>query len=151
MSIGSREIGGRTSGPNAGFLTIRPKGAGNRGVGVFLKGPEGGDQTGYSFFHDGAEDLDEVPVFYNGTAPLTPQASGALSSVASVSESARKDRFEETVRTENVSVRLRSGVIAEVGPGRAATVGSEGARPPETCAPNDSLACAPAPAPELRP
>jgi len=37
------------------------------------------------------------------------------------------------VRTENVSSRLRSGVIAEVGAGRPATVGRESIRPPDTC------------------
>ena len=60
----------------------------------------------------------------------------------SVSESARKERFDEAVRTENVAVRLRSGVIAEVGPGRPATVGREGALPPASCTPvPGTLAC----------
>ena len=74
-------------------------------------------------------------MLYNGFLPASPQLSGSLSSVASVSEQARKERFEEAVRTENVAVRLRAGVIAEVGPGRPATQGSDGIRLPEQCDP----------------
>jgi len=89
--------------------------------------------------------LTEIPVFYNGVSPSTPQLSGSISAIVSVSESARRERFEEAVRTENVAVRLRAGVIAEVGPGRPATQGSDGARPPESCAPlAGALNCAPA-------
>ncbi len=72
--------------------------------------------------------------------PSVPQLTSALSSVAAVSESARRDRFEEAVRTENVTLRLRAGVIAEVGPGRAATVGSGGVQAPPSC---ETLACTP--------
>jgi hypothetical protein len=56
-----------------------------------------------------------------------------VSAVASTAEDARRKRFEETVRTENVTTRLRSGVIAEVGPGRPATTGTQGAAPPPLC------------------
>ena len=63
-----------------------------------------------------------------------------------MSEGARKERFEEAVRTENVALRLRAGVIAEVGPGVPATVvgdTGEGARKPELCRPEQgTLACA---------
>jgi len=48
--------------------------------------------------------------------------------------------------TENVAVRLRAGLIAEVGPGRHATQGTEGAKPPPLCAPvSNTLNCASAP------
>jgi autotransporter-associated beta strand protein len=144
VSVGSQDLGGRTGGFNAGFLTIRPKDGASGSTAVFLVGPQANTATGgYRFFHDGSGKLTEIPVFYNGYLPQTPQLSGALSSVAAVSEAARKDRFEETVRTENVAVRLRAGVIAEVGPGRPATVGTEGARLPEVCSPasDTSLNC----------
>jgi filamentous hemagglutinin family protein len=134
VAVGSRSIGGRTTGLSAGFLTVRPKNGAQGSTAVFLMGPDVSAQVGgYRFFNDGAGIQTEIPVFYNGVLPLTPQVSGALSSVAAVAEEARRARFEETVRTENVAVRLRSGVIAEVGPGRAATVGTEGARPPDSC------------------
>ena len=61
-----------------------------------------------------------------------------------MAENARKQRFEEAVRTENVALRLRAGVIAEVGPGRSATTGSQGLRLPALCPPaGASLACGP--------
>ena len=42
----------------------------------------------------------------------------------------------------DVAVRLRAGVIAEVGPGRPATVGSEGLRGTPSCPPRAAeLAC----------
>jgi len=58
-----------------------------------------------------------------------------LTSVLSIIEDQRKARFEETVRTENVSSRLRAGVIAEVGAGRPATEGSESIQMPPSCTP----------------
>ena len=83
-----------------------------------------------------------MPVFYNGDVPQSPQAVGALSAVTAVIEEARRARFEEAVRTENVSARLRSGVIAEVGSGRPATEGSDSIRMPDTCSPKaNSLGC----------
>ncbi|MES1163605.1 MAG: hypothetical protein ABUL50_11145, partial [Rhizobacter sp.] len=84
-------------------------------------------------FYDGAGKLTEVRVFYNGDAPRTPQESGALTAVTAIVEDARHARFEEAVRTENVSSRLRSGVIAEVGAGRPATVGRESIKLPQNC------------------
>ncbi|MBL0718401.1 filamentous hemagglutinin N-terminal domain-containing protein [Piscinibacter sp. Jin2] len=85
-----------------------------------------------------------VRVFYNGETALTPQEQGALSSVIAVIERARRDRFEEAVRTENAASRLRQGVIAEVGPGRPATEGTEGLRPPLLCdLASTGLRCAP--------
>jgi hypothetical protein len=144
VSVGAQSLGGRTSGLNSGFLTVLPKNGASGSTAVFLVGPEASTATGgYRFFNTGSGKLTEIPVFYNGYLPQTPQLSGALSSVAAVSEAARKDRFEETVRTENVAVRLRAGVIAEVGPGRPATVGTEGARLPDTCSPasDNSLSC----------
>jgi hypothetical protein len=109
---------------------------------VFVGGPQAAN-GGYRFFNDGAGSLADIPVLYNGVLPMTPQLAGALSAVQAVSEKARQDRFDEAVRTENVAVRLRAGVIAEVGPGRPATQGSEGARLPATCTPlSGTLNCA---------
>jgi fibronectin-binding autotransporter adhesin len=137
-------------GPTGGYVTVRPKSAEDaqaaaalisKGAAVFLIGPASAT-GGYVLFYDGAKLGSEVPVWYNGFLPETPEAEGALSSVASISESARRDRFEETVRTENVAVRLRSGVIAEVGPGRPATEGTRGATLPPSCdAPALKLGC----------
>ena len=62
-------------------------------------------------------------------------AASSLAAAAARLEDARRARFQETVLTENVTVRLRFGVIAEVGPGRASTQGSEGATPPVQCDP----------------
>ncbi|HEY0956045.1 MAG TPA: autotransporter-associated beta strand repeat-containing protein, partial [Roseateles sp.] len=140
IAVGSTETGARTVGPNAGYLTVLPKGGAQGATVVVLTGPKVGSQpsTGgpaYRFFHDGASQATEVPVIYNGVLPLTPSASGALSSINGDAEDARRARFQETVRTENVTVRLRSGVIAEVGPGRPSTQGSEGAVPPVQCDP----------------
>jgi len=66
---------------------------------------------------------------------------GALSAVTAVIEESRRARFDEAVRTENVSSRLRTGVIAEVGAGRPATEGSESIRMPATCTPTATLGC----------
>ncbi|WP_320423772.1 autotransporter-associated beta strand repeat-containing protein [Roseateles agri] len=132
VSIGARSIGNRTDGPDSGFLTVRPLAGAQGSTAIFLLGPESG-AGGYSLFHDGAGKSGEIPVFYNNVLPAVPQLTSALSSVTAVSESSRRDRFEEAVRTENVTVRLRSGVIAEVGPGRAATTGSGGVQAPPSC------------------
>jgi len=118
-----------------GYLTVRPKGAGGDNV-ILLAGPD------LEPFYDGAGKLTEVRVFYNGDAPRSPQESGALTAVTAITEEAREELFEEAVRTENVSQRLRSGVIAEVGAGRPATVGRESIRMPQTCTVKaGSLAC----------
>ncbi len=134
VEVGSTLTGNRTSGPNAGYLTILPKAGAQGAAVVVLSGPDVGGAA-YRFFHDGARQAAEIPVVYNGVLPLTPSASGALSSINGDAEEARRARFQETVRTENVTVRLRSGVIAEVGPGRASTQGSDGATPPVQCDP----------------
>ena len=110
-----------------GYLTVRPKGANGDTAVILLSGADPKP------FYDGAGKLTEVRVFYNGDTPRTPQESGALNAVIALVEEARHARFEEAVRTENVSSRLRSGVIAEVGSGRPATVGRESIRMPETC------------------
>ena len=142
--VGARATGDRSSGPDGGFLMVLPKGGARGSTAVFLAGPLVGSGSGYAFFHDGSGQQTEIPVFYNGNLPKSPQVAGSLSAVAAVSESARRDRFEEAVRTENVTVRLRSGVIAEVGPGRPATVGAEGAATPQVCEPQaNALACRP--------
>jgi hypothetical protein len=144
VAVGSQDIGGRSDGLNAGYLTIRPKNGAQGATAVFLVGPKVSTQVGgYRFFHDGAGQQTEVPVFYNGVLPMTPQVTGALSSIDGDAEDARRARFQETVRTENVTIRLRAGVIAEVGPGRPATQGSDGAKPPEACEPaaGKGLAC----------
>ena len=112
---------------DGGFLTVRPKGSGQDHV-VFLGGP-----VEIKPFYDGSGKVSEIRVFYNGDAPKTPQETGALAAITALIEEARQARFEEAVRTENVSSRLRSGVIAEVGAGRPATVGREGIRRPDTC------------------
>ncbi|GCL63442.1 autotransporter-associated beta strand repeat-containing protein [Pseudaquabacterium pictum] len=131
VRVGALDTGGRTEGLNAGYVQLLPKRAAG-GAAVFLAGPKVG-QAAYSFFQDGAGDVSEVPLFYNNVLPATPQLAGSLSAVASVSETARRERFDETVRTENVAIRLRAGVIAEVGPGRPATQGTQGIRLPSSC------------------
>lgn len=148
--VGSTETGARTSGPNAGYLTVLPKGGAQGATAVVLVGPKVGSAPAaggapYRFFHDGAGRATEIPVVYNGVLPRTPAANGALSSINGDAEEARRARFQDTVRTENVTVRLRAGVIAEVGPGRASTQGSDGARPPEVCDPaaEPALSCKP--------
>jgi autotransporter-associated beta strand protein len=148
VEVGSTLTGARSTGPNAGFLTVLPKAGAKGSTAIVLVGPAvgsvGSGTTGgapYRFLHDGASQAVEIPVVYNGVLPLTPAANGALSSINGDAEEARKLRFQETVRTENVTVRLRSGVIAEVGAGRPATQGSEGARPPESCEPKADLQC----------
>ncbi|HEX7439354.1 MAG TPA: hypothetical protein VF319_04590, partial [Caldimonas sp.] len=118
----------RIGADDGGFLTVRPKGAGVNNVFVLL-----GGRIEAKPFYDGAGKLTEVRVFYNGDSPRTPQETGALAAVTAVIEDARHARFDEAVRTENVSSRLRSGVIAEVGAGRPATVGRESIRPPDVC------------------
>jgi len=143
INVGSRAWGSPTRELplDAGYLQVLPRGGAKGSTAVVLSGPSLG--AGYQFFFDGAGQQTEIPVFYNGVLPVTPQVSGSISATVSVSESARKERFEEAVRTENVALRLRAGVIAEVGPGRPATQGSEGAAAPLGCAPEvGSLSCA---------
>lgn len=121
-----------------GYITVRPKGGASLGPGYVSLG----GSTAMRPFYDGNSKVTEVPVFYNGDVPQTPQEVGALSAVTAVIEEARRQRFEEAVRTENVSARLRSGVIAEVGAGRPATEGSDSIRMPASCTPApDSLSC----------
>ena len=126
------EVGDATG----GFLTVRPKGAGSGSSVIYLGGAEG-----VLPFYDGSGKISEIQVYYNGRTPSTPQEVGALTAVTSVIEESRRSRFEEVVRTENVSARLRTGVIAEVGSGRPATVGSESIRMPASCTPNNRLGC----------
>ena len=145
VSVGERGTGPGNSrdGLSAGYVQVLPRAGAKGSTAVYLAGPRVG-VAAYSFFHDGAGDQLELPVFYNGVLPATPQLSGSLSAVASVSETARRERFDEAVRTENVAIRLRAGVIAEVGPGRPATTGSQGIRPPPACrAVEGQLGCAP--------
>jgi hypothetical protein len=107
---------------------------------VQLAGPD--FTGGYSLFIEAAGRPNTVPVFYNGLSPSSPQVNNTLGATVAVSEGARRERFEESVRTENVATRLRSGVIAEVGPGSSATSGVGGASPPQTCRPAaGSLGC----------
>ena len=132
VKIGSKPFGG--------YMTVLPRGAAQGATAVYLKGPA--VEGSFGFFYDGAGVQSEIPVFYNGVTAMTPQQSGTLSATVSVSESARKEQFETAVRTENVAARMRTGVIAEVGPGRPATTSSEGLRPPAGCSPApDSLTC----------
>ena len=141
INVGSRLLGNRTLPLNAGYVTVLPRGQARGSTAVLLAGPAV-DSAGYRFFFDGAGVEGEIPVFYNGLTPVTPAVESSISATVSVSEGARKERFDEAIRTENVAVRLRAGVIAEVGPGRPATQGSEGARGPASCAPAvGKLAC----------
>ena len=118
----------QVGGAEGGFLTARPKGVSGDTAVIFL----GGDSS-VTPFYDGSGKISEIRIFYNGNAPRTPQETGALAAVLALIEDARQARVEEAVRTENVRSRLRSGVIAEVGAGRPATVGRESIRLPDTC------------------
>ncbi len=117
-------------GITGGYLSVSPKGAGGQPGSVLV-----GGRLDPRPFYDGEGKAGEVRMFYNGSAPRTPQEQGALTAVTATVEEARQARFDDAVRTENVSSRLRSGVIAEVGSGRPATVGSESIRMPEVCDP----------------
>ena len=119
-----------------GYLTVRPKGAGSGASAVYLGGSDGNVP-----FYDGTGKASEIQVYFNGRVPSTPQEVGALSAVTAVIEESRRARFDEAVRTENVSSRLRTGVIAEVGAGRPATEGAESIRMPDTCTPTATLGC----------
>jgi autotransporter-associated beta strand protein len=134
VNVGATDATAPRAGLSAGFVQVLPKEGARGATAVYLLGPTVAPGL-YSFFHDGAALATEIPVLYNRVLPATPQLSGSLSAVASVSETARKERFEEAVRTENVAARLRAGVIAEVGPGRPATQGTEGIRLPPGCTP----------------
>jgi len=112
-----------------GIVTVVPTGVGQDKAIVFL----GGDDP--APVYPGSGKPTEIRVFYNGLATATPEEEAALTSVLSIIEDQRKARFEETVRTENVSSRLRAGVIAEVGAGRPATEGSESIQMPPSCTP----------------
>ena len=112
-----------------GIVTVSPGGVGQDKAIVFL----GGDDP--APVYPGSGKPSEIRVFYNGLAAATPEEEAALTSVLSIIEDQRKARFEETVRTENVSSRLRAGVIAEVGAGRPATEGSESILMPPSCTP----------------
>ncbi|MDP2005402.1 MAG: hypothetical protein Q8K45_06970, partial [Rubrivivax sp.] len=146
VNVGSRAYGNRTLPLDAGYVAVLPRDGARGTTAVLLLGPTVNPAGGYRFFFDGAGKQSEIPVFYNGVLPTTPQVENSLSAAVAVSESARKERFDEAVRTENVAVRLRSGVIAEVGPAPSATQGTEGLRVPASCPPQGStLGCAKAP------
>jgi autotransporter-associated beta strand protein len=145
VNVGSTSFGNRTDLLiNGGYVSVLPitRAGGMGRTAVYLQGPL--VASGYSFFYDGARRQGTVPVFYNGESAVPPQVSGSISATLAVSEGARKERFDEAVRTENVALRLRAGVIAEVGPGRPATVNTmpmDGLRPP-LCQPDPvSLLC----------
>ena len=145
IDVGNQALGNRVLPLNAGYVTVLPRGGASGVTSVLLTGPtvSGG---GYRFFFDGAGVQTEVPVYYNGLLPVTPAVENSISATVAVSEGARKDRFEEAIRTENVALRLRAGVIAEVGPGRPATQGGEGVRGPQPCPPAaNALSCQAAP------
>ncbi len=135
ISVGSKLFGNRSVLPiDSGFMTVLPLGGARGSTALFLVGPAVGL---YSFFYSGAGQQGEVPVFYNGVSATTPQVSGSISSTLSVSEGARQERFQEAVRTENVALRLKAGVIAEVGPGTPATVNTApmSSMQPPSCTP----------------
>ena len=139
VDIGSKAYGNRTLPLDAGYVTVLPRGGAQGSTAVLLTGPAVNTAGGYRFFFDGAGRQGEIPVFYNGVLPTTPQVENSISATVAVSEGARKQRFEEAVRTENVAVRLRAGVIAEVGPAPSATQGTEGIRVPLVCPPAAGL------------
>jgi filamentous hemagglutinin family protein len=141
VNVGSKAWGNRTLPLDAGYITALPRGGARGSTAVLLSGPTV-VLNGYRFFFDGAGSQNEIPVLYNGVLPTTPQVENSISATVAVSENARKDRFDESVRTENVTVRLRNGVIAEVGPAPSATQGAQGILPPPSCAPElDKLSC----------
>ncbi|WP_374513295.1 beta strand repeat-containing protein [Niveibacterium sp.] len=120
-----------------GFVTLNPKGAFRPDFAVFA-----GGSTSQIPFYDGTNVSTEIQIFYNGALPQSANLVGALTAVSAVAEDARRQKIEDSVRTENVTRRLRSGVIAEVGPGRPATTDIDGLRRPEVCEPDaDSLSC----------
>ena len=134
VNVGAIAGGDDRPGQSGGFVRVLTEAGLGGQPAVFLSGPATGD-GGYGFFLDRAVLLPNVTVVYNLVTPGTPQLTGSLSAVASVSDNARKERFEEAVRTENVAIRLRTGIIAEVGPGRPATLGTDGVKPPASCQP----------------
>jgi hypothetical protein len=143
VNVGSRAYGERTLPLDAGYVNVLPRDGARGATVVLLTGPVVNPAGGYRFFFDGAGSQTQIPVFYNGVLPTTPQVENSISATVSVSEGARKQRFDEAVRTENVAVRLRAGVIAEVGPAPSATQGSDGLRVPPSCLPaTGSLRCA---------
>ncbi|KPG00475.1 hypothetical protein IP87_02650, partial [beta proteobacterium AAP121] len=144
VDVGSRAYGNRTLPLDAGYVTVLPRNGARGATAVLLRGPVVNPSGGYRFFFDGAGSQTQIPVFYNGVLPTTPQVENSISATVAVSEGARKAGFDDAVRTENVAVRLRAGVIAEVGPAPAATQGTEGLRVPSSCSPAaGSLLCGP--------
>jgi len=135
VSVGSREYGNRVLPLDAGFVTVLPRDGASGATAVLLRGPVVNPSGGYRFFFDGAGSQTQIPVFYNGVLPTTPQVENSISATVAVSEGARKAGFDDAVRTENVALRLRAGVIAEVGPAPSATQGTEGLRVPASCTP----------------
>ena len=117
IDVGSTSFGNRTELPiNGGYVSLQPtvRLGGMGRTTVFLQGPA--TATGYSFFYDGARRQGTIPVFYNGESAVPPQVSGSISATLAVSEGARKERFDEAVRTG----KLRPGhriVIEGVGGG----------------------------------
>ena len=118
----------QVGGAEGGFVTARPRGVGGDTAVMSLRG-----SVDVRPFYDNNGRITEIRVFCNGDAPRTPQEAGALAAVIALIEEARHARFEEAVRTENVSARLRSSVIAEIDAGRSATAGRESIRLPESC------------------
>ena len=135
INVGSREYGNRVLPLDAGYVAVLPRDGASGTTAVLLRGPVVNPSGGYSFFFDGAGSQTQIPVFYNGVLPNTPQVENSISAAVAVSEGARKAGFDDAVRTENVAVRLRAGVIAEVGPAPSATQGTEGLRVPAGCTP----------------
>jgi hypothetical protein len=133
VNVGSRSFGNTSSLPfDAGLIEVLPLEGAQGSTAVFLKGPEVG--SGYTMFSTASGTSKDIPVFYNGQLPSTPEVSGAISAAVAVVENARRQAFEESIRSENVATRLRAGVIAEVGPGRSVTTGAQGAARPMQCA-----------------
>ncbi len=143
VSVGSKTLGGRTIGPDAGLVLVLPRGSEIPPTAVYLMGPKVGlDGLGYQFSVLGGTNPPNIPVIYNNVVPAAAQVSGALSSVAALADSAQRQLIRQTVRTENVTDRLHTGVVAQLGPGVPATNGGAGAAPPQQCVPQ-GLGCAP--------
>ncbi|PTT91238.1 hypothetical protein DBR42_04260, partial [Pelomonas sp. HMWF004] len=140
------DVGSSATTAPAGFITLLPKQPANLGATtVYASGPAV-TAGGYQLFYDGAGRSAEVPLVYNGVsspapAPAPEATLSDTSAVLAASESARRDRFEEAVRTDGVVIPMRAGGITETGVGRPVTIGDGSILLPEICLPTPTLRC----------
>ena len=132
------DIGNNPESLRSGFATVLPFAGAALvpGVVVFLEGPQIGPN--YSFFYDGAGSPLRVPISYNGVVPLGTSASDALNQVTSLVTLASNRQRENVVQTENVTSKLRTGVVVEAGPGRPATDGEGTLKMPNECSADEN-------------